>query len=72
MTGPSMWESLSKPHLDQTYKFYTHLDRYALEDLPITDDGLRNWLEDRWSEKGARLESLRQDLAAGIWNGKPL
>lgn len=41
---------------------YVHVDRHVLQDLPHEEHELALWLEDRWVEKGERLERLRQSL----------
>lgn len=65
---PSMWESLSEPRLDRSWKFHVHVDRYSIEDLQgLSDSELASWLEQRWIEKGKRLEVLQKDLE----NGRP-
>lgn len=62
MQPPSFAQSLLRPGLGQDWKFYVHVDRHPLEQLPEDDSDLAQWLEDRWVEKGRRLESLRQGL----------
>lgn len=59
MAPPTFLETLMLPHLDQKWDFYVHVERHAIEELPMTDDELAKWLEDRWMEKGDRLEILR-------------
>lgn len=59
---PSFWQSLSRPKLDHDWRFFVHVDRYELDQLPFEDDQLALWLESRWVEKGERLEQLRQCL----------
>ncbi|KAI5370942.1 Putative phospholipid/glycerol acyltransferase [Septoria linicola] len=60
---PSFWQTLSQPRLSEKWKIYVHVNRHALDELPMTDEDLTRWLEDRWVEKGERLESWRQELA---------
>jgi hypothetical protein len=62
---PSFAQSILRPSLSQEWKFYVHVDRHPLEDLPEKDEELAKWLESRWVEKGERLEGLRRQLLAG-------
>lgn len=64
--APSFGQSLIVPRLDQSWKFFVHVDRFAIEDLPRDDEKLAQWLEERWLEKGERLEQLRQKLEKGL------
>ena len=63
---PSFSQSLMMPRLDQQWRFFVHVERHLLEDLPSDDGELAQWLEDRWVEKGERLEVLRQRLEKGL------
>lgn len=63
---PSFTQSLFLPGLSKSWRFFVHIERFALEDLPQDDSGLAKWLEDRWMEKGERLELLRQRLVDGL------
>ena len=64
--APSFLESVVVPRLDRKWRFFVHVDRYSLEDLPIHDEEIARWLEDRWVEKGHRLEDLEQKLLDGV------
>lgn len=66
MSAPNIWETLSTPSMNESWRFHVDVQRYLLEDLPRTDQELAEWLERRWMEKGRRLESLRQDLVKGV------
>ncbi|CAK1354691.1 1-acyl-sn-glycerol-3-phosphate acyltransferase PLS1 [Cercospora beticola] len=67
---PTFWQTLSQPKLDQQNTFYVHVTRHAIADLPHSDAELAQWLEDRWVEKGERLEILRQKLVKSVsWAG---
>jgi len=66
MSAPNIWETLSTPNMNNSWRFHVDVQRYMLEDLPRTDEELAAWLEERWMEKGRRLESLRQDLVKGL------
>lgn len=63
LTAPSFWEALSVPSLSPSHSFHVHVERFSLEDLPASGDGLAEWLEKRWVEKNQVLESLREKLA---------
>ncbi|KAI9838633.1 MAG: hypothetical protein M1819_004947 [Sarea resinae] len=65
LVAPSMWQTLSSPDLGSSWRFHVHVDRYPIEDLPIAEDELSQWIEARWIEKGERLEALRGHLARG-------
>lgn len=65
MNPPTFFQTLVTPHLDRTWRFYVHVDRYPIEELPTTDEELAKWLETRWMEKGERLESLRTKFVKG-------
>ena len=66
MSAPNIWETLSTPNMNNSWRFHVDVQRYMLEDLPRTDEELAAWLEERWMEKGRRLESMRQDLVKGL------
>lgn len=63
MMAPSMWQTLSTPHLSLDYQFHVHVDRYPLDELPQHEQELAQWLENRWIAKGDRLEKWRLELA---------
>jgi hypothetical protein len=63
---PTFAQSITLPRLDQQWRFFVHVDRYLMEQLPKSDGEIARWLEDRWIEKGQRLESLRQRLQKGL------
>lgn len=54
------------PNLSKDWRFLVHVERFAIESLPENDEELARWLEDRWVEKGERLEALRRRLAQGL------
>lgn len=62
---PTFTETLMVPRLDESWRFFVHLDRYVIEDLPPSEGELAQWLEQRWVEKGERLELLNQKLLKG-------
>jgi 1-acyl-sn-glycerol-3-phosphate acyltransferase len=63
---PKFIDTVMIPNLDEHWRSYVHVDRFSLEDLPTTDEKLAQWLEERWVEKGERLETLNQSLAKGL------
>ncbi|KAF2172857.1 hypothetical protein M409DRAFT_49376 [Zasmidium cellare ATCC 36951] len=67
---PTFWQTLYQPHLNKNWKFFVHVERHELQKLPRDTDQLARWLEERWIEKGERLEQLRDRLAKGLpWEG---
>lgn len=63
---PSFAESIMVPRLDAEWKFYVHVQRHLVSELPTSDDELAAWLVSRWIEKGERLEELREKHARGL------
>ncbi|CAK4033432.1 related to 1-acyl-sn-glycerol-3-phosphate acyltransferase delta [Lecanosticta acicola] len=63
---PSFWQSLMRPRLDRDWTFYIHVERHDLQKLPREDVQLAGWLEERWLEKGERLERLNMLLAKNV------
>lgn len=61
-----MWQTLSVPGLSSRcgYEFHVHARRFSIDSLPKTDEGLAQWLESRWVQKGEWLESARQSWPA--------
>jgi len=59
---PPFYQTVLLRRLDEQWRFYVHVDRYLIADLPDTDEALAQWLEDRWIEKGDQLEMLRKKL----------
>lgn len=65
LAAPSILESLTTPDLAKRYQFHVHVERIPLEDLPQSDTDLALWLEQRWLQKGEKLEILKKDLLHG-------
>lgn len=66
MKAPSFWDTFTVPNFTKAgYRFYVHVDRHPISELPKTEEELGKWLEDRWVVKGARLEELRRKLVEG-------
>ena len=64
--APSMWETITNPHLDHDYRFHVHVRRFPLyEFADMTNAELRKWLEQRWIAKGQTLEQLQMELEDG-------
>ena len=63
--APTFLQTVMNPCIGEDYRFYVHVDRHAMEDLPQEDGDLATWLEERWVQKGERLEGLRQSLNQG-------
>lgn len=63
---PTFWQTLYQPHLNKTWRFFVHVERHELRHLPHHTDQLAKWLEDRWIEKGERLDRLKDQLAKGL------
>lgn len=62
MSPPSFIQTVSHSNLGDSWKMYVHVNRHEISSLPSSSDGLAKWLEDRWIEKGERLDSLKTDL----------
>ena len=74
--APTWWDSVSLSGLSRKhgYKFYVHVRRFPMEDLPARDDELAKWLEKVWVEKGEWLEGMktlhggaRDEVGHGNW-----
>lgn len=63
---PTFGQSLMIPRLNERWRFYVHVQRHLIEELPRKPEELAKWLEARWVEKGERLEKLRQRLHQGL------
>jgi len=63
---PTFAQTVFTPRLNEQWRFFVHVDRHPLCDLPRTDEALAQWLEDRWVEKGERLGGLKERLLAGL------
>ncbi|SPN97140.1 probable 1-acyl-sn-glycerol-3-phosphate acyltransferase delta [Cephalotrichum gorgonifer] len=64
--APTWWDSVSLPGLTrkQGYRFYVHVRRFPMEDLPAQDDELAKWLEKVWIEKGDWLDRMKDECEA--------
>lgn len=66
MEAPNLWQALSCEDLGSEWRFHVHVRRFLMEEMPGTEEELGKWLEERWVEKGERLEELRWELVKGI------
>jgi len=64
--APTFTQSILSPDLGKHWRFFVHVDRFAIEDLPLHAEDLAKWLEERWVAKGERLEALDQRLLHGL------
>lgn len=64
--APSFAQTLLLSNLSEKWRFFVHVDRIELEDLPQQDDQLAKWLEHRWVVKGDRLTLLKERLISGL------
>ena len=66
---PSFLETLYLPNIGSAWTMYAHVQRFDISSLPEADEDIAKWLEERWLEKGDRLEQLKYDLLKGLpWN----
>ncbi|KAK7725145.1 hypothetical protein SLS57_004058 [Botryosphaeria dothidea] len=71
MRAPPFWETVASGNLrGDGYRFYAHVDRWEMDGLPTGEEELAKWLDERWVEKGKRLERLKTQLENGEeWEG---
>lgn len=55
---PNLFEILTGG-LDE-YQFHAHIDRIPLREIPQDENGMSNWLYDRYQQKDRLLESIKQ------------
>lgn len=69
MQAPSFWETVANGNLSSRgpsgYRFYAHVNRWDMDQLPEGEEALAEWLEERWKDKGKRLEELKTMLDRG-------
>ncbi|KAF8937697.1 hypothetical protein EDD21DRAFT_367480 [Dissophora ornata] len=60
--------------LSPEYKFHVHVRRYNIDDLPKDDDKLSEWVVEKYVEKDAFLEKMKEswtdDIEGGVWSEK--
>jgi len=62
---PTFVQSVFTPDVGKRWKTLVHVRRFEIGDLPVDEEGLRTWLEERWVEKGELLEELRGKMLRG-------
>ncbi|KAB2577780.1 Phospholipid/glycerol acyltransferase [Lasiodiplodia theobromae] len=68
MQAPPFWETIANGNLSRGpsgYRFYAHVNRWDMDQLPEGEEALAEWLEERWKDKGKRLEELKTMLDRG-------
>lgn len=58
MSAPTMWESFTFARVSPPWKFHVHVRRFELKSLPEDEEGVKNWLEERWVEKSKILQGM--------------
>lgn len=53
-------------NLSPEYEFHVNVKRYAISDLPLDDEGIANWLRQRYVEKDQFLGQLRDQWTNGL------
>lgn len=61
MSAPTIWESFTLARVSPPWKFHVHTRRFELKDLPEDDEGVKNWLEERWVEKSRILQGMEEE-----------
>lgn len=60
--------------LSPEYKFHVHVRRYQIDDLPTDDEKLSEWVVQKYVEKDAFLEKMKDswtsDIEGGVWTEK--
>ncbi|KAG0352514.1 hypothetical protein BGZ54_002718 [Gamsiella multidivaricata] len=60
--------------LSPEYKFHVHVRRYQIEDLPTDEEKLSEWVVQKYVEKDAFLENMKEnwtdDIEGGVWSEK--
>ncbi|KAF9178338.1 hypothetical protein BGZ50_007817 [Haplosporangium sp. Z 11] len=55
--------------LSPEYKFHVHVKRYQIEDLPMDEEKLSEWVVQKYVEKDAFLEQMKESWTDGIEGG---
>ncbi|ORZ33930.1 acyltransferase-domain-containing protein [Catenaria anguillulae PL171] len=45
--------------LSKEWAFHVHVDRIAIEDIPVEDEAVGKWIEERWKVKDQRLAAYK-------------
>ena len=60
--------------LSPEYKFHVHVKRYFIDDLPKDEEELSEWVVQRYVEKDAFLENMKETwtdgIEGGVWSEK--
>ncbi|KAG0302939.1 hypothetical protein BGZ98_007114 [Dissophora globulifera] len=60
--------------LSPEYKFHVHVRRYQIDDLPKDEEKLSEWVVEKYTEKDAFLEKMKEnwtdDIEGGVWSEK--
>ncbi|CAO3587208.1 unnamed protein product [Absidia cylindrospora] len=64
--APDMVHIHTTDSLAPDYQFHVNIKRYAICDLPTDDDGIANWLRQRYVEKDHFLAKLRDQWTDGL------
>ncbi|CAO3566497.1 hypothetical protein BGZ70_000960 [Mortierella alpina] len=60
--------------LSPEYKFHVHVRRYQLDDLPEDEEKLSEWVVQKYVEKDAFLEQMKENwtdgIEGGVWSEK--
>ena len=60
--------------LSPEYKFHVHVKRYMIADLPADDEKLNEWVVQKYVEKDAFLEQMKENwtdgIEGGVWSEK--
>ncbi|BFZ53704.1 hypothetical protein PYCC9005_000734 [Savitreella phatthalungensis] len=59
--APTPIETHGYGRISDMFQFHVHVRRYALDTIPAGEDGAREWLEERWSEKDKLLDGLARE-----------
>jgi 1-acyl-sn-glycerol-3-phosphate acyltransferase len=61
--APTPVEVHGHANINKYYSFHVHVRRYAIADIPTSEEGTAKWLEARWYEKDEILVAMRKE-----WN----
>jgi hypothetical protein len=64
--APDMIQIHVLPHLSPEYEFHVNVKRYAMEDLPSEEKELTHWLRQRFIEKDAFLDKIKENWVDGL------
>jgi hypothetical protein len=64
--APNMIQIHVLSQLSPEYEFHVNVKRYAMEDLPSDEQELTHWLRERFIEKDAFLENMKENWVDGL------